>query len=104
MLCLYLGMSGLNCWISFTPYSVKCIVEFLSSEIRVRLNWFKPSSKIFFTDRSKVVLLLCILFVIYVSCRSCCQVCSLQPCDLLLGMYVIFSRLCFTFSCGMSWV
>ena len=45
-----------------------------------------PSS-IFLTDRSKVVPLLWSLFVIYVSCLSflCCLVCSLQPCDHLLG-------------------
>ena len=34
---------------------------------------------------SKTVLLFWILFVIYVSCLSCCLVCSLQPCGHLLG-------------------
>ena len=39
------------------------------------------------SQRSKVMLLLWILFVIYVSCFSLlyCLVCSLQPCDQLLG-------------------
>ena len=37
------------------------------------------------TDRSKAVLLLWIIFVIYVSCLSCFLVCSLQPCGHLLG-------------------
>ena len=41
--------------------------------------------KIFFSDRSKAVLLLWFLFVIYVSCLSCCLICSLQPCGHLLG-------------------
>ena len=41
----------------------------------------------FFTDRSKAVLHLWILFGIYNSCLSLlgCLVCSLQPCDHLLG-------------------
>ena len=38
----------------------------------------------FFTDRSKAVHLLWIIFVIYVSCVSCFLVCSLQPCGHLL--------------------
>ena len=40
-----------------------------------------------FAGRSKAVLLLLILFVIYVIFLSllCCRVCSLQPCDHLLG-------------------
>ena len=48
----------------------------------------KPySRKKDFTDHSKAVLLLWILLVIYVSCVSllCCFVCSLQPCNHLLG-------------------
>ena len=44
---------------------------------------FEPSS--IFTDHSKAVLLLWILNVIWVSCLSCCLVCSLQPCCRLLG-------------------
>ena len=42
-----------------------------TSELRVRLaplNRFKPSSKSIFTDRSKAVLLLWIVFVSYASC------------------------------------
>ena len=46
---------------------------------------FKPSGKTFFTDFSKVGLLLWIVFVIYSSCLSCCLVCSLQPWGYLLG-------------------
>ena len=45
----------------------------------------KPSSKKILTDHSKEVLLLWNLFVICVSCLSCCLVCSLQPCGHLLG-------------------
>ena len=47
---------------------------------------YKPSS-IFFTDRSKALFLLLILFVICVSCLSslCYLVCSVQPCDRLMG-------------------
>ena len=37
-----------------------------------------------FTVRSKAVFLLWIVFVIYVSCLSCCLECSLQPCGYLL--------------------
>ena len=39
----------------------------------------------FFTERSKAVRLLWILYVIYVSFLSSCLVCSLQPCGYLLG-------------------
>ena len=60
-----------------------------------------------FTDRPKAVLLLRILFVMYVSCLSCCLVCSLQPCGHLLGkgwplgVLVCDVFLCFvTFPCG----
>ena len=38
------------------------------------------------TDRSKVVLLLLIICVIYILCLSCFRVCSLLPCGHLLGM------------------
>ena len=46
---------------------------------------FKPSSN--FSDYSKAVHVLWILFVIYVSSMAllCRIVCSLQPCDYLLG-------------------
>ena len=40
-----------------------------------------------------------ILFVIYVSIRSCCLVCSLQPCSHLLGKSDLFALLCVMFSC-----
>ena len=45
----------------------------------------KSSCKNIFTDRSRAVLHLWILFLIYVSCLSCFLVCSLQPCGHLLG-------------------
>ena len=48
-------------------------------------NLFKPCSKNSFPDRSKAVLLLWIIFVIYASCLSCFHVCSLQPRGHLLG-------------------
>ena len=47
-------------------------------------NRFKHSSK-YFTDRSKAVLLLWIICVIYVLYFSCDYVCSLLPCGHLLG-------------------
>ena len=54
----------------------------------------------FFTDRSKVVLLLWILFVIYISCLSCFLVCSLQPCGHLLGKgWPLGSLVCDIFLC-----
>ena len=61
---------------------------------------FKPSS-IFLTDRSKVVLLLWINFVICVSYLSllCCVVCSLQPCDYLMGRAEYLALLCVGCSC-----
>ena len=72
------------------------------------LNMFKPSSY-FIADRSKVVFLLWILFINYVSCLSllCRLVCSLQSCGHLLGkgdllaiLYVMFSCVFVTFPCG----
>ena len=67
----------------------------------------KPSSINICTDRSKAVLLLLIIFVIYVSCLSCFLVCSLQPCghllgkaDLLARLHVNISCVFATFSCG----
>ena len=60
-----------------------------------------------FTDRSKAVLLLWILNIIYGSCLSCCLVCSLQSCGRLLGKGLHLGSLmcdvflCFvTFPCG----
>ena len=59
----------------------------------------KPSS--IFTNRSKAVLLMWILFVIYDSCLSLVYrlVCSLQPCDYLLGKAVLLVLLYVMFSC-----
>ena len=56
-------------------------------ELRAMVLWnlFKPCSKNSFPDRSKAVLLLWIIFVIYASCLSCFLVCSLQPRGHLLG-------------------
>ena len=48
-------------------------------------NWFMPSSKDIFTDCPEAVILLWIIFAIYVLRLSCCLVCSLLPCDHLLG-------------------
>ena len=59
------------------------------TSLRVRLVLLKISLSppVFFSGHSKVVLLLWILFVIYVSCLSllCCLVCFLQLGDCLLG-------------------
>ena len=83
-----------------------------------RTGWYRETSlsppvKIFFTDRSKVVLLMWVIFVIYVSCLSCFLVFSLQPCGHLLGRglplgsLVCYVLLCFvTFPCcvmGQVW-
>ena len=59
-----------------------------------KLNMFKPFSNCF-TDRSKAVLLLWIIFVIYVSCLSflCCFFCSLRPCDHLLVKSLLLKAL-----------
>ena len=62
----------------------------------------KPSSS-FLTDRSKVVFLLWISFIFYVSCLSVslCLVCSLQPyghlprADLLALLCVMFLMFCY---------
>ena len=57
------------------------------SEVGAPLNQFKPSSKIFLlTVRSKVVLLLSIIYVISVLfCYAFMHVCLLMPCGHLLG-------------------
>ena len=56
----------------------------------------------YFTDRSKAVLLLWIICVINVLCLSCFRVCSLLPCDHLLGrlLFVTFNCVFVTFPCG----
>ena len=59
-----------------------CVLIHIRTEGETSLS---PPVKIFFTDHSKTVLLLWIIFVIYVSCLSCFLVCSLQPCGNLLG-------------------
>ena len=84
-------------------------VSWSTSELRVRLvpwNWFMPSSKTNLTDRSKAVLLLWVIFAIDVSCLSCCLVCSLLPCDYLLGTaWPLSSRLrCFIVFLSLSHV
>ena len=74
-------------------------------------NMFKPSSK-YFTDRSKAILLLWIiftvprryffcrsLFFICVLCMSCILVSSLQPCGHQLGKGWPLGSLCLIFSC-----
>ena len=65
------------------------IAKTVLSEYRVRLvplNMLKSFN--IFTDCSKVMLILWILFVVYVSHLPliCCLVCSLQHCDHMLGM------------------
>ena len=59
-----------------------------SSELRLRLarrgTSLSPPVK-YFTERSKAVLLLWIICVIYVLCLSCFCVCSLLRCGLLKG-------------------
>ena len=55
-----------------------CLVHvWTKGEVGVPFNWFKPSSKIRFTDRSKAVLL-CGSFMLFLSCfvmLSCTSVC-----------------------------
>ena len=51
---------------------------------------------------SKAVIHLCFIFIIiYVSflLLLCCLVCSLHPCDYLLGKDCLFTLLCVMFSC-----
>ena len=65
----------------------------------MKLYSLSPSVK-YFTDRSKVVLLLWILFVIYVLCLTCCFVCSLPSCGHLLGKgYPLGTIVCDVFLC-----
>ena len=59
-----------------------CVLSHIGT--KGEISTIQPS-RIFFTDRSKVVLLLWIIFVIYASCLSCFLVFSLQPWDHLLG-------------------
>ena len=55
-------------------------------EVGAPFNRFKPPSKIFFTDRSKAVLLLWIISVISVLfCYAFMHVCLLMPCGHLLS-------------------
>ena len=63
---------------------------------------FKPSSVFFFSDRSKVVLLLWILFVTCVSRLSLlyCLVFSLHPCHHLLGKADLLALMCVMFPCA----
>ena len=58
---------------------------FVLIHIRNKGDFGTKKNYFLFTDRSKVVLLFWILFVIYVLCLSCFLVCSLQPCGHLLG-------------------
>ena len=55
--------------------------------VHIRIKGEVGAIKLFknFTDRSKAVLLLWIICVIYVLCLSCFRVCSLLPCGHLLG-------------------
>ena len=77
-------------------------VSWFTSELRVGLvplSMLKPSSNVF-TDRSKAVHLLWILFVIYVSCLSllCYLVCFLQHFGHLLGKgWPLISLVCDVF-------
>ena len=55
-------------------------------DLRVMLGQTGLSPPVkYFTDRSKVVLLLWIICVVYVLCLSFFRVCSLLPCGYLLG-------------------
>ena len=87
---------GLTSWL----LCLLCFVTFPNvptPELRTRLaprNWFNPSSKINFTDRSKAVLLLLIICVIYILCMSCFRVCSLLPCGHCLEMADLLALVC----------
>ena len=98
-----------NLWISlryFMQTKHLCVLFHFRTKGLVLLNLFKPCSKNSFPDRSKLVLLLWIIFVIYASCLSCFLVGSLhfvgtclEMANLLVCLYVNF--LCFVnFSCG----
>ena len=90
---------------------IKIQKYYIIHEVKRWITIMKPS--IIFTDHSKAVLLLVIVFAICVLCLSllCCLVCSLHPCDHLLGkgwplgfLGVMFSCVFVTFPCNMvSW-
>ena len=76
---------------------VVCYINVLLSIVTI---YFKPASKKnMFTDRSKAVLLLLIIFSIYASCLSCFLVSSMQPCGHLLGKALPLGSLV----CGVLW-
>ena len=69
-----------------TKHQCVLIHIWTKGEVGALLNRFKPSSKIFFTDRSKEVLLLWIINVISVLfCYTFMHVCLFMPCGHLLG-------------------
>ena len=78
--------SNLHFFIKFVEPNI--YLSWCRSGVGVRLvpsDMFKPSSN-FLTDRSKAMPLLWIIFLsVYRVCLSCCLVCSLWPCGLLLG-------------------
>ena len=76
-----------------------------TSELRVRLDRFKPSSE-YFTDRSKAVLLLwCGSFlVVMLHVGVCCTVVSV-PCSLVVTCWEradLLAVVCVVFSCVLS--
>ena len=86
-------------------------VSWSTSELRVRLvqfNMFKPSG-VCFTDRSRVMLLLWILFIVCVSCCLCCAALPVH-CSLVVTCYVcvgdggagFLALLCVVVSCILS--
>ena len=90
---LYLDLYvlGNGAWISYgsfmqTKYLCVLIHIWTKGEVGAPSNRFKPSSKSIFTDHSKAVLLLWIIYVISVLfCHIFMQVCLLMPCGHLLG-------------------
>ena len=65
-----------------------CVLTYIYTKggVGAPLNQFKPSSKNIFTDRSKAVLLLWIIYVIFVLfCYAFMHVCLLMPCGHLPG-------------------
>ena len=72
--------------LSYLTKFVRCAIYHRKIDVVAPRNLFKPSSKVFFTDRSKAVLLLWIIYVISVLfCYAFLRVCLLMPSGHLLG-------------------
>ena len=85
---IYMFWEMMHVWVRTISCKPNIYVSWSSSLLRMRLvrheTSLSPPVK-YFTYRSKTVLLLWIICVIYVFCLSCFCVCSLLPCGHLKG-------------------